>query len=120
MARCPRGGWSTCPNAFFEDGENDAIAEQQLRTCFSNTTSFNDDLYTGACVAEAPQRLVSLSSPCFRSARSHWTYQMTALRHEKFGNCTCPASVHSIKDPKQMLKARRAVQRLCGYTDAGG
>lgn len=117
MVACPRGNWSTCPNAHFNDTKSPSVSHSQRRSCFSNSTSYNDDLFTGACMAEAPGRLIAQSHPCFQS--THWSVMWIHKVWRGGVNCTCPASVHSIKgDALEMLRVRRAVQRRCGYVGA--
>ena len=117
MANCPRGNWSSCPNAYFKDRLSKRVRKLQWRSCFSNTTSYNDDLYTGACMFEAPGSLIVQSNQCFWSTAHNSTW-ITKVQFPpgRYGNdCSCPVSVHSVKDPREMLKVRRAVQRICGY-----
>ena len=124
MSSCPHGPWTACPNRYFKDQSNKEVMRQQKEACFSSSTTFNDDLFTGACMAEA--HMNSKAHPCFLSYDKElfWTKRRTgkpekALSHLDWltenGRCSCPVLVHKVKDALHRHHVARRLHRLCKY-----
>lgn len=125
-ADCPRGPWSTCPGRFWRDVHNETAARISDGACLSQDLSFNDDLYTGACMAEAAGRLPDFTiaaHPCFWSipATSHHSTPFWYGLRER---CACPLSVHALKDSYpghgRLLRAKQGLQKLCDTKSGSG
>ena len=100
----------------YQDTQNSDVARQQRLGCFSNTTTFNDDLFTGACLAEA--RMTSRSHPCFLSYSARFTssWYRTVFAVENNKRCACPVVVHPLKGGEQQrVDVARLLVRICGH-----
>ena len=100
---------------------NREVMKQQKDSCFSSSTTFNDDLFTGACMAEA--HMVGRSHPCFLTYDKElfWTRRRTGLPEEGLlqltmnRRCECPVLVHKVKDALHRYHVARRLQRICKY-----
>ena len=113
LGQCPRSDeWLKCPNSFFVDVNNVSTQTSQHQACAVGSTFNNDDLLTGACLAEA--RMVARTHPCFiNTPAAPWAVTAWAMRTKALRRCPCPLSVHALKKAATMASARRLVQGMC-------
>ena len=122
MAPCPRGGWARCPGRYLYDIKNRTSALSTVSECFHEQLSFNEDVYVGACMAEAARafhrdNFVIASHPCFWSFPPAVGRASTPFWWGLREKCSCPLTAHSLKDgyPGQgrLLGSKRSLQLLC-------
>lgn len=121
MSGCPRGPWANpwadCPGAYFTDIHNRSSARTTQTQCFGDTLAYNDDLYTGACMAEVAPSLANFSiasHPCFWSIPPRQGLTSFWLSGKLRDRCTCPVAVHALKDAARLQRAKLTwLQHLC-------